>query len=664
VRTRGGKRQVDDRLRDAEHQLQELGDRERQKLQRLSQMWHTETTIAAYRFLHSPASAGVFEHQVIGPVGFLIEPKTEAAALVVESALPASTLKSFIVFSEADRAALRSRFDVNAIYAPHTVSRQRRVSDEEKRRLLIEHWLDEAIECDAAVMNVLVGLHNISSIAVCKPTASPRTIAEAGVGYFFINRLQYTAVRQRHGNKDVTTKQRDISHKRVRLLMRGGNAEQERELRAEIDLLRTQREQLGAEMERARELETAAERLLNAARSARAAVQNLQGETARAQRHVRSADERLSEAREEARGDLAEQRDTLTRRINANNERRVAELAAIADAVEKMLETSREADAVELLHEAMTERVQAARAECAALRRRAEDLQARVVVSRDEYEEKKKETRLQKATAQEDHPIDDEARRRFEALPDTEELVQGQIDEKEGRIGLIVLSTSVMREYNDRETQLAALRPQLASADDVHQQEVQRLETLHNQWLPLIQGITAKLNVSFAAFMRELGCAGEVALQEDDDYAKWQLQIRVTFRKNESLQPLSGNVHSGGERSVSTMLFLIAMQDLSDVPFRLVDEINQGMDPRNERAIFSLVVRAATRPNTPQYFLITPKLLLDLEYSEAATVLAVFNGPHMIPQEEYAPDDFLKAAVKRRRTSMVSAGGENARPQQ
>ena len=34
------------------------------------------------------------------------------------------------------------------------------------------------------------------------------------------------------------------------------------------------------------------------------------------------------------------------------------------------------------------------------------------------------------------------------------------------------------------------------------------------------------------------------------------------------------------------MLFLISLQDLTSCGFRLVDEINQGMDPNNERMVF------------------------------------------------------------------------------
>ena len=47
---------------------------------------------------------------------------------------------------------------------------------------------------------------------------------------------------------------------------------------------------------------------------------------------------------------------------------------------------------------------------------------------------------------------------------------------------------------------------------------------------------------------------------------------------------------SGGERSVATALYMLALQELTTVPFRCVDEINQGMDATNERRVFQLLV--------------------------------------------------------------------------
>ena len=46
---------------------------------------------------------------------------------------------------------------------------------------------------------------------------------------------------------------------------------------------------------------------------------------------------------------------------------------------------------------------------------------------------------------------------------------------------------------------------------------------------------------------------------------------------------MTAHHQSGGERSVATALYMLALQELTTVPFRCVDEINQGMDARNER---------------------------------------------------------------------------------
>ena len=49
----------------------------------------------------------------------------------------------------------------------------------------------------------------------------------------------------------------------------------------------------------------------------------------------------------------------------------------------------------------------------------------------------------------------------------------------------------------------------------------------------------------------------------------------MKFRNSEELQALNAQRQSGGERSVSTMLYLMALQGQASCPFRVVDEINQ-----------------------------------------------------------------------------------------
>lgn len=103
-------------------------------------------------------------------------------------------------------------------------------------------------------------------------------------------------------------------------------------------------------------------------------------------------------------------------------------------------------------------------------------------------------------------------------------------------------------------------------------------------------------------------------------------------RENDTLQRLDHNRQSGGERSVSTVFYLMSIQSLAQAPFRLVDEINQGMDPRNERLVHERMVDIACQEYTSQYFLITPKLLTGLKYDGRMKVLCVVSG-------EYMPED-------------------------
>ena len=102
--------------------------------------------------------------------------------------------------------------------------------------------------------------------------------------------------------------------------------------------------------------------------------------------------------------------------------------------------------------------------------------------------------------------------------------------------------------------------------------------------------------------------------------------IRVKYRDNEELQELSAYHQSGGERSVATVIYMMALQELTKVPFRCIDEVNQGMDATNERKIFDLIVETAMK-NSSQYFLLSPKLLQGLKYSEKMHIHCIMNGP-------------------------------------
>jgi structural maintenance of chromosomes protein 5 len=83
---------------------------------------------------------------------------------------------------------------------------------------------------------------------------------------------------------------------------------------------------------------------------------------------------------------------------------------------------------------------------------------------------------------------------------------------------------------------------------------------------------------------------------------------------------------------LTTILYLLSLTEEARAPFSLVDEINQGMDGKNEKTVHNQMVEVTCRPDSSQYFLITPKLLSGLQYHRSMKVLCVNNG-------EWLPDN-------------------------
>jgi len=63
------------------------------------------------------------------------------------------------------------------------------------------------------------------------------------------------------------------------------------------------------------------------------------------------------------------------------------------------------------------------------------------------------------------------------------------------------------------------------------------------------------------------------------------------------------------------------------------------MDQRAERAVHDSLVEVTCKDDAGQYFLITPKLLTDLDYTPRMRVLTVYNG-------EWLPEKTSRGSLK------------------
>ncbi|KAK5725131.1 Structural maintenance of chromosomes protein 5 [Elasticomyces elasticus] len=135
------------------------------------------------------------------------------------------------------------------------------------------------------------------------------------------------------------------------------------------------------------------------------------------------------------------------------------------------------------------------------------------------------------------------------------------------------------------------------------------LADIREQEEPKLDRLIGQISEAFAENFAKIQCAGEVSVRKDEDFEQWMIQIKVKVRENETLPILDHRQQSGSERVVSTIFYLMALQSLARAPLRVVNEITQGMDQRNQRLTHARMVDIAyAKSSASQYFLITPKV--------------------------------------------------------
>ncbi|KAF9780049.1 P-loop containing nucleoside triphosphate hydrolase protein [Thelephora terrestris] len=214
------------------------------------------------------------------------------------------------------------------------------------------------------------------------------------------------------------------------------------------------------------------------------------------------------------------------------------------------------------------------------------------------------------------------------------EEVKGELEQVENELEMnLATNRHVIDQYHQRQAQIEQLTQDLAGEEAMAKRIGSTIETARDSWEPALKALVSSIGAKFSAAFDRIGCAGEIQIApHEEDYAQWAIDILVKFRDNEKLQLLTGQRQSGGERSLTTILYLMSLMEQARSPFSLVDEINQGMDARAERLVHNQLVDVTCNSDVGQYFLITPKLLPCLDYHPRMKVLCVYNG-EWLPEE-------------------------------
>ena len=80
------------------------------------------------------------------------------------------------------------------------------------------------------------------------------------------------------------------------------------------------------------------------------------------------------------------------------------------------------------------------------------------------------------------------------------------------------------------------------------------------KWINGVQDLVEKVNDKFGSMMADLGYNGQISLSQganETDFSSYGIKIQVRFRNEEQMQELSKGTQSGGEKSVTTAVYMV-----------------------------------------------------------------------------------------------------------
>jgi hypothetical protein len=228
---------------------------------------------------------------------------------------------------------------------------------------------------------------------------------------------------------------------------------------------------------------------------------------------------------------------------------------------------------------------------------------------------------------------------------DSPDDVTQALEEKKADKTLIVVEPRAKQEYDELRGKIDLRRDEQEQLRLAASSGELSFEAKVDGFRAKMLNMAQKLGKRFGRIMEDLGFQGSVDMHFEDadrnNVEKWGLLCRVSLKESMPLKVLSDQL-SGGERSMSTMLLLLAMQETTPMPFRIVDEINQGVSAFNERGLMNTLTRLFDKEDETgkvvpgalafsprQLWVVTPKLLPDLRHAPSMRTVVVFNGPRM-----------------------------------
>ncbi|KAH3767968.1 structural maintenance of chromosome protein [Pelomyxa schiedti] len=615
------------KIQAVQKQITDLEDAKKQKLRFLERQ--DRDAYAAYMWLQQNQS--MFSSPICGPLFLECTVTQPKAQDYLEMTTPAWLLKSFVAETIEDRNRFlkavtdEQKLQVNVVNVDRGRPLSRPADLSQLAKFDVQYFLGDAVKAPPSAIAALNSFASVHLVAIgTENTLRFMDALPSGI-MFYTPSSQLLKTQSRWNPANIST--RILPVKQAQWLGRAVDEDQNKRLVTELQSLQR-------ELNQQANLIKSVQELAQAETKRQAVLTNSRNELKVKVSKTTNLKEKLEQLRFQLEATSKEENtagecETLQRRITSSRKAKHEGILQLPNVFTNLVQALTSKNVLLLQQHSVSVEIQILRQNLRKLQTEYDSSTKLIATATHEVGEAKKLARTLYNNANTAVPLTPEVRTIFSKFPGTIDEIESAIARANAKADLNTnADPTVVSNYEAQKKEIAQQRAKL----EKDKEELERCRndlggTLEN-WLGSVRTLVEDLNNSFKRYMAAIGCQGEVSLlTHESDFEKYGIEISVKFREEVPLAPLTAQTQSGGERSVATMLYLLSLQTLTSCPFRLVDEINQGMDPYNERNIFMQISQTASKPGLPQYFLITPKLLPDLQFTKDMRILCVYNGP-------------------------------------
>ncbi|XP_075940326.1 structural maintenance of chromosomes protein 6 [Anarhichas minor] len=229
-------------------------------------------------------------------------------------------------------------------------------------------------------------------------------------------------------------------------------------------------------------------------------------------------------------------------------------------------------------------------------------------------ESKEQELQTSAAKATEICPERVEVRRTARSLDSEINRLKVKITTQQGQQGdreeVVRQYHEALENYKNMAQQMKYLNSFIKSLDGVMNQRLQ-------VYAELRRFLSARCKYYFDSMLAQRGYTGSMAF----DHKNETLSISVQPGQGNKADLSDMRSLSGGERSFSTVCFVLSLWAITEAPFRCLDEFDVYMDMVNRRISMDMMLKVAAGQRYRQFIFLTPQSMSSLPVSKIIRIL-------------------------------------------